>query len=181
VAPDYAGVRGRPAIRGHWRDRRCCLMPFACRPAYCDNGKGFPSFKLVCIKKKSPAMRRPGPVTRLRGQEARSEWRLCAGARKGSALGRSVFTSREICMTVIRANQCLDEPTNSRPNCRSCANLDHGRRSASYSERRLGFGRAAQVRAMSALPPKADIGTQSWKVRFVRKQTSAVNHSMTFP
>jgi len=26
-----------------------------------------------------------------------------------------------------------------------------------------------QVRVMSALPPKADIGTQSWNVRFVPK------------
>jgi hypothetical protein len=34
---------------------------------------------------------------------------------------------------------------------------------------------------MSALPPIAAIGTQSRNVRFVRKQTSAVNHSMTFP
>ena len=29
------------------------------------------------------------------------------------------------------------------------------------------------VRAMSALPPKADIGTQSWNVRFVPKATIA--------
>jgi hypothetical protein len=30
---------------------------------------------------------------------------------------------------------------------------------------------SAHVRVMSALPPKADIGTQSWNVRFVPKRT----------
>ena len=30
------------------------------------------------------------------------------------------------------------------------------------------------VRAMSALPPKADIGTQSWNVRFVPKADIAM-------
>ena len=34
----------------------------------------------------------------------------------------------------------LDECATLRPNCRSCANWDHGQRSVSYSERRLGYG-----------------------------------------
>ena len=35
------------------------------------------------------------------------------------------------------------------------------------------------VRAMSALPPKADIGTQSWNVRFVPKADIGVVYSIT--
>jgi hypothetical protein len=36
------------------------------------------------------------------------------------------------------------------------------------------------MRAMSALPPKADIGTQSWNVRFVPKaDIAARTHSIT--
>jgi hypothetical protein len=35
--------------------------------------------------------------------------------------------------------------------------------------------------AMSALPPKADIGTQSWNVRFVPKADIDRRYSMTVP
>jgi hypothetical protein len=39
----------------------------------------------------------------------------------------------------------LDEPATLRPNYRSCANWDHGRRSRSYSEQRLGYGCGANA------------------------------------
>jgi len=38
---------------------------------------------------------------------------------------------------------------------------------------------SAHVRVMSALPPKADIGTQSWNVRFVPKADISQLHSIT--
>ena len=37
----------------------------------------------------------------------------------------------------------VDEPATVRPNCWSCANVDRSQRSASYSDRRLGYGRGA--------------------------------------
>ena len=56
----------------------------------------------------------------------------------------------------------LDECDTPRPNCRPCANLDHGRHSANYSARRLGCGYGANVasimRRWRAQSPLSDGG-----------------------
>jgi hypothetical protein len=77
------------------------------RPAYSDNGKGFPSFKRIC-EKKSPGQ---ACVPELR----MDRWR---------PVGISLRLVRDTRMTVA----LLDDYATSRPNCGPCAILDHGPR-----------------------------------------------------
>jgi hypothetical protein len=68
----------------------------------------------------------------------------------------------------------LDVPATLRPNSRSCANLDHGQRSVSYSERRPGYGfgvsAASITRRWLALSPSS-CGTGDIKRQIARWRT----------